>query len=153
MKPVTHRQDLFDYYAAFSRSDFDAMRAYMHPDCVLDFPGSSFGGTTRGREAILDLFRGIQHIMNGTLTFHCRWGVVDGDMAAVHWFTSGKPVHGGDYMNRGVAWFRLEDGLMIEFQDFLDTEIVAAFFPGGAPATDLTQAGRLVEKLSAIRRL
>lgn len=124
----------------------------MHPDCVLDFPGSSFGGTTRGREAILQLFRGIQQNMNGTLAFHCRWAMVDGDMAAVHWFTSGKPAHGGDYRNRGVAWFRLDSGLMIEFQDFLDTEIVAAFWPGGAPATDLAQAQRLVEKLSAIHR-
>jgi hypothetical protein len=34
MRTIVHRQDLFDYFAAFTRSDFDAMREYMHPDCV-----------------------------------------------------------------------------------------------------------------------
>lgn len=53
-------------------------------------------------------------------------------------------------MNRGVAWYRLEDGLIREFLDFFDTEIVAAFFPGGQPATDHTRADALVQRLRAM---
>ena len=35
-------------------------------------------------------------------------------------------------MNRGVAWYRLEDGLVREFIDSFDTEIVSAFFLGAS---------------------
>jgi hypothetical protein len=50
-------------------------------------------------------------------------------------------------MNRGVAWYRLEDGLVREFIDSFDTEIVSAFFLGGQPAADFTRADALVDRL------
>ena len=50
-------------------------------------------------------------------------------------------------LERGVAWFRVEDGLVRDFLDFFDTEIVAAFFPSGQPATDFLRANALVDRL------
>ncbi len=50
-------------------------------------------------------------------------------------------------MNRGVAWYKLEDGLIQELQDFFDTEIIAAFWPNGTQCADFSKAERLVNRL------
>ncbi len=148
-----NEQSILNFYDAFYSSDFETMHRMMHPDCTLEFPGSSFPNRVTGRDAIIDLFRGIQAAMGGSLRFHSKWAIFKGDMAAVHWFTTGRPAHGGRYLNRGVAWYRLKDGLVHEFQDFLDTEIIAAFWPDGRPCSDFTAAekavGRLVHYASA----
>lgn len=81
--------------------------------------------------------------------FYDAFSASAGDQIAEHWYTTGRTATGGAYMNRGVAWFRLEHGLIREFLDFFDTEIVGAFFPGGQPATDFTHADALVDRLRA----
>ena len=40
--PLTSEQGLMDFYDAFSASDFETMRCMMHPECTLEFPGTSF---------------------------------------------------------------------------------------------------------------
>ncbi len=146
--PLTSEQSILDFYEAFSNSDFDTMRRMLHPDCTLEFPGSSFPNRVSGQEAIIELFRGIQEAMGSSLRFHSKWAIFKDDMAAVHWFTTGRPAHGGRYLNRGVAWYKLKDGLIHEFQDFLDTEIIAAFWPQGSPCSDFTAADNAVARLS-----
>jgi ketosteroid isomerase-like protein len=147
-------QAIRDFYDAFSASDFETMTRMLHPECELEFPGSSFPNRVQGRDAIIGLFQGVQAGFGGSLRFHNRWDMHQpkadaGDLIAVHWYTTGRTASGGAYLNRGVAWYRLEDGLVREFLDFFDTEIVAAFFPGGAPATDHTAADALVDRLCA----
>ena len=146
--PLTSEQSILDFYSAFSGRDFDTMHRMLHPDCTLEFPGSSFPNRVTGREAIIEMFRGIQDAMGGSLRFHSKWAIFKGDMAAVHWFTTGRPAHGGRYLNRGVAWYKLKDGLIHAFQDFLDTEIIAAFWPQGSPCSDFKAADNAVERLS-----
>ena len=146
--PLTSEQGILDFYNAFSISDFETMRRMIHPDCTLEFPGTSFPNRITGREAIIELFRGIQEAMGGSLRFHNKWAIFKDDMVAVHWFTTGSPAHGGRYMNRGVAWYRLKNGLIHEFQDFLDTEVIAAFWPNGTPCSDFTAAENTVERLT-----
>ena len=145
---LVNEQGILDFYDAFSSSDFETMHRMMHADCTLEFPGSSFPNRVAGREDIIDLFRGIQEAMGGSLRFHSKWAIFKDDMAAVHWFTTGRPAHGGRYLNRGVAWYRLKDGLVHEFQDFLDTEIIAAFWPDGTPCSDFTAAEKAVERIA-----
>lgn len=140
------------FYDAFSASDFETMASMMHPDCALEFPGSSFGGRIEGRDSIVGLFQGVQQGFVGSLRFHHRWAIHNphtsaGDLIAEHWYTTGRIATGGAYMNRGVAWYRLQDGLIRDFLDFFDTEIVSAFFPGGQPATDFSHANALVDRL------
>jgi ketosteroid isomerase-like protein len=72
---LTSEQNILDFYNAFSASDFDTMQRMMHPDCVLDFPGSSFPNHIEGRKAIIELFRGVQAAMGGTLHFHNKWAI------------------------------------------------------------------------------
>jgi ketosteroid isomerase-like protein len=152
---LTGEQGIRDFYDAFSAGDFATLSRMMHPDCELEFPGSSFPNRVTGRDHIIGLFQGVQAAFGGSLKFHNRWAMhqphaAAGDLIAVHWYTTGRTATGGGYMNRGVAWYRLEDGLIREFLDFFDTEIVAAFFPGGQPATDHTRADALVQRLRAM---
>ena len=149
-RKIIDEADVVAYFRAFSESDFTTMESMMHPDCFLEFPGSTFGGRINGREAIMGMFRQIQFIMGGSLVFHCKWAMKKDAMAAVHWFTTGTPAHGGKYLNRGVAWFLLEDGRIREFQDFLDTQILDAFWPGAIPCTDFAPARQLIERLQEI---
>jgi ketosteroid isomerase-like protein len=58
---------------------------------------------------------------------------VIGDRGVVQWFTRGFPRQGGHYKNRGCVIWRFEGTKIVDFQDFLDTEIVSAFFPRGVP--------------------
>lgn len=151
-QPMHSEQAIRSFYDAFSASEFDAMEAMLHPDCILEFPGSSFGGQIAGRTAIMELFRGVQTGFGGSLRFHHRFAMHQphadaGDMIAEHWYTTGRTITGGAYMNRGVAWFRLEDGFVREFLDFFDTQIVDAFFPGGRPAENFEQGNVLVDRL------
>ncbi len=145
--PINSEQGILDFYEAFSTGNFETMARMMHPDCVLDFPGSSFPNRVEGRDSIIELFRGVQTAMGNTLRFHNKWAIYKDDMVAVHWFTTGRPAHGGCYLNRGVAWYKLEGGLIRNFQDFFDTEIVSAFWPDGSPCTDFSKAESLVNRL------
>jgi ketosteroid isomerase-like protein len=145
-------QAIRDFYDAFSASDFETMMRMLHPECELEFPGSSFPNRVQGRDAIIGLFQGVQAGFGGSLRFHNRWAMHQpkadaGDLIAVHWYTTGRTASGGAYLNRGVAWYRLEDGLVRNFLDFFDTEIVSAFFTGGQPAADFTRADALVDRL------
>lgn len=106
----------------------------------------------QGNEAIIGLSQGVQAGFGGSPRFHHRWAMHQpqadaGDRFAVHSYTTDRKAGGGAYMNRGVAWYRLEDGLVREFIDSFDTENVATFFPGGYPAADFTRADALVDRL------
>ena len=118
----------------------------------MEFPGSSFGARVEDRDHITGLFRGVQQGFGGSLKFHHRWAMHNpktrsGDKIAEHWYTTGRTATGGVYMNRGVAWFRLEGGLIHDFLDFFDTESVAAFFPDGQPVTEFGRANVLIAPL------
>lgn len=144
---ITNKQGVIDFYDAFSSSDFNTISRMMHPDCTLEFPGNFHPNLVRGRDEIVSLLQTMQQGLNGSLRFHTKWAMFEDDMVAAHWYTTAKPSHGGAYMNRGVAWFKLRDGLVYEFLDFLDTEIIASFWPKGQPTVDFTEPERLVATL------
>jgi ketosteroid isomerase-like protein len=93
-------QAIRDFYDAFSASDFETMARMLHPDCELEFPGSSFPDRVQGRDAIIGLFQGVQAAFSGSLRFHNRWAMHQpradaGDLIAVHWYTTGCTATGG----------------------------------------------------------
>ena len=144
---ITSEQGIIDFYDAFTKSDFTTMAAMIHEECVLEFPGTSFPNVVKGRENIIALLTGVQQAMNGSLAFHTKWAMFKTDMVAAHWYTTGNPAHGGAYLNRGVAWYKLKDGLIHEFLDFFDTQIVTAFWPKGKLTEDFSEAETCVENL------
>ncbi len=125
---------MIGYFDAFSKSDFERMASYYHDDIVLTFPGKVMGGKQRGKQSIVDMFKGVQQMFNGTLTFTCPWAAVYGDKGVIQWYTSGHPQQGGFYKNRGCCVWTFKDGKIIEFEDYLDTDIVTAFVPGPPPS-------------------
>ena len=144
---ITSKQGVIDFYNAFSNSDFDTIASMMHPECTLEFPGRFHPNLVHGREAVVELLKVMQQGLNGSLKFHTKWAIYQGDMTAIHWYTTARPDHGGAYMNRGVAWFKLKDGLVHEFLDFLDTDIISAFWPEGKPTKEFRQANKVVSTL------
>jgi ketosteroid isomerase-like protein len=131
---------LTGYFDAFSMSDFDRMAAYYHPEIVLTFPGLVMGGRYRGADTLKEMFRGVQDMFQGTLKFTCPWAAVVGDRGVVQWYTEGHPRQGGHYLNRGCVIWTFEGDQIIDFQDYIDTDIVTAFVPGPPPenVADLT---------------
>jgi ketosteroid isomerase-like protein len=125
---------LTGYFDAFSASDFDRMARYYHPDIVLTFPGKVMGGQYRGAETLKEMFRGVQDMFQGTLRFTCTWAAVVGNRGVVQWFTEGHPRQGGHYLNRGCVILTFEGDRIIDFQDYIDTDIITAFVPGPPPA-------------------
>ena len=144
---ITTEQGIVDFYDAFSNCDFETIASMMHEECTLEFPGNFHPNLVHGKDNIVNLLKTMQEGLNGTLKFHTKWAMFQNDMVAAHWYTTANPAHGGAYMNRGVAWFKLKDGLVYEFLDFLDTEIISAFWPKGEPATELKEAERVVNTL------
>ena len=144
---ITSRQGIIDFYEAFSNCDFETISRMLHVDCTLEFPGNFHPNLVHGRETVLNLLQTMQATLNNSIRFHTKWAVFEGDMVAAHWYTTAKTEHGGAYMNRGVAWFKLKDGLVYEFLDFLDTEIISAFWLQGVATEDFTETDRLVNTL------
>lgn len=145
--PITNRQGIIDFYNAFSDSNFEVIRNMLHPDCTLEFPGTFHPNLVHGCDNIVDLLTKMQEGLDGSLRFHTKWAMFEGDMVAAHWYTTAKTEHGGAYMNRGVAWFKLKDGLVWEFLDILDTEMLTAFWPEGIATKNFNHANRLVSNL------
>jgi ketosteroid isomerase-like protein len=124
---------LIGYFDAFSEGDFDRMAQYYHDDIILTFPGKVMGGRYRGKQTLLEMFRNVQEMFNGTLRFKCTWATVVGNRGIVQWFTQGFPKQGGHYKNRGVVIWTFAGDKIIDFQDYIDTDIISAFVPGPPP--------------------
>lgn len=124
---------LVGYFDAFSESDFERMGEYYHDDVVLTFPGTVMGGRYHGKQTLIDMFKGVQEMFEGTLKFKCIWATVVGNKGIVQWFTEGHPQQGGHYLNRGVVVWTFEGDKIIDFQDYIDTDIITAFVPGPPP--------------------
>ena len=124
---------LTGYFDAFSNNDFDRMAHYYHDDIVLTFPGKVMGGRYRGKETLLNMFKGVQNMFNGTLKFNCVWAAEVDGRGVVQWYSEGYPGQGGHYMNRGCCIWTFEGDKIIDFQDYIDTDIISAFVPGPPP--------------------
>ncbi len=129
--PIT-KDYLTAYFDAFSNSDFETMASYYHDDIVLTFPGRVMGGKFTGKETLKEMFQGVQDMFQKTLKFHCTWATVDGNMGVVQWYTEGQ-LAGKTYLNRGCVIWTFEGDKIVDFQDYIDTDIISAFLPGPPP--------------------
>src|SRR5688572_2367593 len=122
-------QDVVDFYEALSRGETDALGSRLAEEVVLEFPGSRFGGRFEGRRKVLLFLRQNQRLFQDGLRFTVPWCAVVGDRAVAQWTNAGTTREGAAYANRGVTVFRLVDGRIVEIQDYLDTERLAATWP------------------------
>ena len=122
-------QDVVAFFEGLSAGDADALEPHLAEDVVLEFPGARFGGRFEGRRKVLLFLRQNQRLFEGGLRFTVGWTCVTGDRAVAQWTNAGTTRTGLAYANRGVTVFRLVDGRIVEIQDYLDTERLAATWP------------------------
>jgi ketosteroid isomerase-like protein len=122
-------QDVVAFYDALSRGETDALGSRLAEDVILEFPGARFGGRFEGRRKTLLFLRQNQRLFQDGLRFTVHWCAVTGDRAVAQWTNAGTTRDGTAYANRGVTVFRLAADRIVEIQDYLDTERLAATWP------------------------
>ena len=121
--------DIHSAFAALGTGDVSQFADLLHDDVVLEFPGSRFGGRFEGRRKVRIFLKRNQRLFRDGLTFEPSWvGGVD-DRIVAQWTNHGTTQSGVEYTNRGVTVFRIESGLVVEIQDYLDTERLAHTWP------------------------
>ena len=125
-------QDVTGFFEALGAGRYDELETRLAEDVVLEFPGRRFGVRVEGRRRVLVFFKRNQRMFDGGLAFTVHWAGVLGNRAVAQWTNAGRTREGRDYANRGCTVFRLEDGLVVEIQDYLDTETLAATWPEGS---------------------
>lgn len=117
--------DIRSFFAAMSSGDVVPLGDRVTEDCVLEFPGRTFGGRHVGRRKLVIFLRQNQRLFREGPRFTVHWAGVVGDRAIAQWTNAGTTKTGADYTNRGVTVFRFGDGLISEIHDYLDTERIA----------------------------
>ena len=130
------------FFAAMGASDGETMAGFMSPTVRWWFPPSAIQRATAehsvtrllghvpqrpevGREAVLAVVGHADHFYQ-TLEYTLEHIVEDHDMVAVHATARGMTAIGREYENEYHLLFRLEDGLIAEAWEFLDTAFVYA---------------------------
>ena len=122
-------EELYAFFDALSEGRAKRLQAMLHEDVELTFPGSRFGGTFQGQRKIVVFLRQIQRFFRDGLRFTVVWAGLSGDRGIVQWTNAGTTREGTAYANRGCTVFRIEDGLIREIDDYLDTERMAETWP------------------------
>lgn len=121
--------DIRGFFEALSAGDVDPFVSRLADDCVLAFPGSTFGGEHAGARKIRVFLKQNQRLFDGGLRFTVHHAHVAGDRAVVQWTNAGTTKTGKAYANRGVTVFTLADDRIVRIDDYLDTETVAETWP------------------------
>ena len=121
--------DVRAFFDDLGRGDFSVIEPRLAEDVVLEFPGKRFGARVEGRRRVLVFLKQNQRLFTGGLRFTVTWAGVAGDRAVAQWTNAGTTRDGKPYANRGATVFRLEDGRVVEIQDYLDTEILSDTWP------------------------
>jgi ketosteroid isomerase-like protein len=122
-------QDVVAFFEGLSAGDAEALAPHLADDVVLEFPGARFGGRFEGRRKVVLFLRQNQRLFQDGLRFTVHWAGVLGDRAVAQWTNAGTTRTGVAYANRGVTVFRVAGGRIVEIQDYLDTERLAATWP------------------------
>jgi len=133
------RQDFQRYIDAFNRGDFDTLGEYYAAD--VDFRGQ--GGQFRGRQAVLDFYRGVKHRVHETLSIQ---ELVVGERAILvdlltelqvleDWpdFPRGALHRGETRRSENFIWYDIEDHHFKRVRS-------AHYGAGAAPPTDSSAA-------------
>jgi len=112
-------------YDAYGRRDFDHIASFIHPDIdwVIFAPISifPFAGHRHGRPAVLEAMSGIATDFS-LESYKPEIMIVEGDRAAVVSDVSFKQRKTDRLLRFRVANFlRLQDGLLIEFREFINS--------------------------------
>jgi ketosteroid isomerase-like protein len=137
LRSVPTRADLVAHirsiYEARLRKDFDTVLAACHPDICIRIVGnpaaSPFFGTRVGRHGVLSAIEAVDNLFE-YLDFMIEDILVDGNGIAVRCWLRLKAIQTGVVTELDVFdHFRLSDGLIVEYTQFLDTATIAVGLP------------------------
>ena len=116
-------------YAAFARGDVAAVVAAFHPDAEVHChaPRSvPYGGVWRGREQVQAWFVALGSTMAHDKV-EAETMVASGDEVAVRGIEGGRSTATGRTYEAGfVHFWKVKNGLVVRFDDFIDSATVAA---------------------------
>ena len=117
------------FFDDLQASRFESIEPKLADDVVFEFPGQRFGGRQEGKRRVMLFLKANQRLFTGGLAFHVHWVGIDGDRAVAQWTNKGTTREGLAYANRGVTIFRQAGEVIVEIQDYLDTERIAETWP------------------------
>lgn len=137
LRSVPTRADLVAHirsiYEARLRKDFDTVLEACHPDICIRIVGnpaaSPFFGTRVGRHGVRSIIEAVDGLYEYR-DFMIEDILVDGDGVAVRCWLRLKTIQTGVVTELDVFdHFRLSDGLIVEFTQFLDTASLSVVQP------------------------
>lgn len=125
-------------YAAFERGDMAALERLIAPDATWTYYGPPsvlpFGGTRRGPEGVADFFAKVDETLADPVAGQ-REFLVDGDTVVVPGFEeSTVKATGIRYHADNVHIFKIRDGKIVRFEEFIDSGKVLLAFQGDVAA-------------------
>ena len=118
------------FYTALGENDFELLAPLHRDDIVMNVLGRSpVSGRFEGREACFGpdgVATRVFHRIGPGYQFGAEWRIVAVDEPYVVGFSRGEgaSANGGRYDQTYCQVFRLEDGLIVEMHEFLDTVVV-----------------------------
>lgn len=128
MATTENKQIVKDLYAAFGRGDIAAVRALVAEDVIWHLPGEvpHYSGTYEGSGRVADFFQDL-HANVAVEAFEPREFVAEGDLVLVIGWSRGRVKStGGMFDNRWVMAFTVRDGKITKFEEYADTQALAA---------------------------
>ena len=121
-------------YAAISEGDAERFLGFLRDDIEWYFIGSHrFSGAMKGKEQIIEeLFSVLGDELEGDgIRLEIRQLIAEGNKVVAEMLGTARSTAGKDYNNTYNLILTLEDGLITEIREYLDTELVTEVFGRG----------------------
>jgi uncharacterized protein len=128
MDSQKNKQVVKELYAAFGRGDIAAVLALVAEDVNWRLPGTvpHYSGSYKGPNGVADFFRELDANI-GVELFEPRDFVAEGDRVLVIGWSRGRVKSSGRiFDNRWVMAFSVHDGKVTKFEEYADTQALAA---------------------------
>jgi ketosteroid isomerase-like protein len=120
-----------DFIAALSRADTDWVLAHYADDMVMWTAGSLAFSGPHGKNEIRGLMDGILGAFPNGLEFSIKTLTAEEDRVAIEAECDGVHVSGKPYRNQYHFLMRIRDGRIVEFKEYLDTQLAGEVLLGG----------------------
>ena len=117
-----------ELYGAFGRGDMAAVRALVAEDVIWHLPGTvpHYSGTYKGPSSVADFFQNLYANVGIEAFEPCEF-VAEGDRLLVIGWSRGRVKNTGRaFDNRWVMAFTVRDGRIARFEEYADTQALAA---------------------------
>lgn len=109
--------------SALMVKDAEKFLSYLSDEAAFRFPGNTrISGVFKGKSAIRGWFPEMVQVFPTGLVFTTIDVVSSDSSAAVEWSDYGTAANGYQYKNWGITVFQIENGIVVDVRDYLDTD-------------------------------